>query len=174
MLKSYKHFFAKYSSLAGAISLLLSSSGPGLDPWSWLNSKFIVKKGPELMLDYNQTPPLTFKHQYKGQETRKMDQKWCYDISKSLTNHHPSPHTLPLYSHSQTSKKTFPRFQVPRSLSPIVVNQHGCVIWFVPICKPFYSSQNPLNSSLTLKQLLLVVVIIILALKFFTWGRHKL
>ena len=52
---------------------ILSSLGPGLGPWSQLNSKFMVKKGPDADVINSNAPtiPITFQCQYRGPKTRK-------------------------------------------------------------------------------------------------------
>ena len=48
----------------------MSSLGPGLGPQSRSNSKFIVKKRTDVIIQLHPPPP-TFQHQYKVQKTRR-------------------------------------------------------------------------------------------------------
>ena len=50
LLLQFKIVKVKMDCLTLQFLVLLSSLGPGLGPWSWSNSKFMVKKRPELML----------------------------------------------------------------------------------------------------------------------------
>ena len=61
MIKQFSSFVPLfYGSVECAFRNKLSSSGPGLGPWSWSNSKVMVKKGPEVQS--SQIPKLQSSH----------------------------------------------------------------------------------------------------------------